>query len=106
MAGEAGSPASPRVEQMPSWAAVSSSLLVAGLPVALGEGRVMVWAGPPSHRPVVGCLAPCDSSGPGWASLLPPGAGGFAALSILHPGRWSGHGAHAHLQLLLLCRGP
>lgn len=37
-------------------------------------------------------VAPLPQPVRGWASLLPPEEGGFAALSILHPGSWSGDG--------------
>lgn len=90
--GEAGSPASPRVVQMLSWAAACSSLLVAGLPMAL---RLRCQGDPLCTDLSWGAwlrVAPLPQPVRGWASLLPPEEGGFAALSILHPGSWSGDG--------------
>lgn len=106
--GEVGSPASPRVVQMPSWAAACSSLPGAGRPVALGEGQAAGPGGPPLHRCVVGCLAPHGSSAPAWPWLGIPAApeeDRFAAVSILCPGTWAGDGAHAHPWLSHLQRG-
>lgn len=71
--GEARSPASPRVVQMPSWAAACSSLLVAGLPVALrlrcrGDPLCTDLSWGPWLR-----VAPLPQPVRGWASLLPRG---------------------------------
>lgn len=75
MTGEVGSAASPRVVQTPSSGAVHFSLLAAGLPVALGEGRAVVLGGP---------LCTGLSWGawllwPWLGSLLPPQEGRFAS---------------------------